>query len=390
MHVPSGRSGVHAVPKTPHSYGFARPRRTSPQRQAFGSAIRAPGTSKRCLGVPGGELVGRAAGRCAGSARVRATRSRRAPRRPRPSRRAPPGCRPRGRRAPYSFSTSARPSRSWRSSIADRLQDVDRLEAGDDDRPAVLLATKPYGRVPMTVETWPGPTKPSIAVSGESRIARSAGPIRTWLQKTEKFRTPLLPRAQQRQRGRRRGRLEADGEEDDLALGLAPRELERVERRVDDAHVGAARLRLEQRAAPPARHAEHVAEGREGHRRAARRARSRRRRGPSGSRRPGSRGRARTRPRRAGARRARAGRSRACARRRPPSASRGGPARRALAAPRRSARAGAAVAELVDEPHHGAATPSVPRARRRSPRRAGRASRGPPPRRSARARSRRG
>ena len=41
--------------------------------------------------------------------------------------------------------------------------------------------------MPITVDTWPGPTKPSISVSGESRIARSAGPISTWLQKTEKF-----------------------------------------------------------------------------------------------------------------------------------------------------------------------------------------------------------
>ena len=69
--------------------------------------------------------------------------------------------------------------------------------------------------------------------------------------------------------------------------GLRARELERVERRVDHPHVGAARLRLEQRAAA-AGDAHHVAEGREDHLRAARRARSRRRRGPSGSRRPGS------------------------------------------------------------------------------------------------------
>jgi hypothetical protein len=51
-------------------------------------------------------------------------------------------------------------------------------------------ATNSYGTVPITVETWPGPTKPSIRVSGASRSARSAGPIRTWLQKTEKLRTP--------------------------------------------------------------------------------------------------------------------------------------------------------------------------------------------------------
>ena len=46
--------------------------------------------------------------------------------------------------------------------------------------------------------------------------------------------------------------------------GFAARELERVERRVDHAHVGAAGLRLEQRAAA-AGDAHHVAEGREDH-----------------------------------------------------------------------------------------------------------------------------
>ena len=45
-----------------------------------------------------------------------------------------------------------------------------------------------YGRVPMIVDTWPGPMKPSIAVSGESRIARNAGATSTWLQKTVKLR----------------------------------------------------------------------------------------------------------------------------------------------------------------------------------------------------------
>ena len=42
----------------------------------------------------------------------------------------------------------------------------------------------------MTVDTWPGPMKASRRMSGESRIARMAGIIVTWLQKTEKFRSP--------------------------------------------------------------------------------------------------------------------------------------------------------------------------------------------------------
>ena len=61
-----------------------------------------------------------------------------------------------------------------------------------------------------------------------------------------------------------RGGLEPDGEEDHAACGLGFGQLERVERRVDDAHVGPFGPRtLEARAA--AGHAHHVAEGGEGH-----------------------------------------------------------------------------------------------------------------------------
>jgi len=59
-----------------------------------------------------------------------------------------------------------------------------------------------------------------------------------------------------------RGRLEADGEEDDAAAGLRLGQLQGVERRVDHAHIGALRLGpLEARRA--AGHTEHVAECRE-------------------------------------------------------------------------------------------------------------------------------
>ena len=75
-----------------------------------------------------------------------------------------------------------------------------------------------------------------------------------------------LARPHQGEGGRRRRGLEADGEEDDLAVGIPARQLQGVERRVDHAHVGAARLVLE-RAAAPARHPHHVAEGGEDHRR---------------------------------------------------------------------------------------------------------------------------
>ena len=47
MHVPIGRSGVQAVPNTLHSHGLMTPFSTSPHWQAFGSATRTPGMSKR-------------------------------------------------------------------------------------------------------------------------------------------------------------------------------------------------------------------------------------------------------------------------------------------------------------------------------------------------------
>ena len=46
------------------------------------------------------------------------------------------------------------------------------------------------GRAPTTVDTWPGPMKPSRRRSGESSSARSGGTIVTWLHMHEKFGTP--------------------------------------------------------------------------------------------------------------------------------------------------------------------------------------------------------
>ena len=123
---------------------------------------------------------------------------------------------------------------------------------------------KSYGRVPTTVETWPGAMNPSRRRPGESRIACSGGPIVTWLQNAEKFSIPSARALQQRQRRRGRGGLEADRKEDHLTLGVPARKLECVERRVDHANIRATRLGLEQRAAS-AGHPHHVAERREDH-----------------------------------------------------------------------------------------------------------------------------
>ena len=118
--------------------------------------------------------------------------------------------------------------------------------------------------MPITVETWPGRDE-AVQLQArrvEDRLQRRAD--RHVVAERGEVLDALGPRAQQRDRGRRRRRLEADREEDHLAVGVATRELERVERRIDHAHVGTARLRLEQRAAA-AGHAQHVAEGREDH-----------------------------------------------------------------------------------------------------------------------------
>ena len=75
---------------------------------------------------------------------------------------------------------------------------------------------------------------------------------------------PSALRPLQRQRGRRGGRLEADGEEHDLAVRVLARDPQRVERRVDHPDVGALRLGVEQRVLR-ARYAQHVAEAGEDH-----------------------------------------------------------------------------------------------------------------------------
>ncbi len=49
---------------------------------------------------------------------------------------------------------------------------------------------KSKGRAPTTVDTWPGPMKPSSRRSGDSSSARSGGTIVTWLQKHVKLRMP--------------------------------------------------------------------------------------------------------------------------------------------------------------------------------------------------------
>ena len=139
----------------------------------------------------------------------------------------------------------------------------------------------------MTVETWPGPMKPSSRMSGESRMARIAGMMVTWLQKTEKFSIPsALARISV---------SAVDGavvskpiaKNIDVPVGIGPRQLERVR--------SASRRCARPARAPCARAGCRARRARASCRRTPRRsrpaagpARARRRCGPSAARRPGS------------------------------------------------------------------------------------------------------
>ena len=207
---------------------------------------------------------------------------------------------------------------SWRRIICDRLQDVERLEARDHDR---------------------------LAVVGGDELERPRADDRRDVAGADEAVEPQVGRLEQRAQRRHDRHVVADARRSsrtpsalarfsvsavDGAVvskpiakkttsrsGFSRGDPQRVERRVDHADVGALGLGLEQRAARPG-HAHHVAEAGEDHVRARARSRCRRRRGPSGSRRPGSRGRGRARRWPAAGRRPRTCRSSACGRRRPP------------------------------------------------------------------------
>ena len=146
----------------------------------------------------------------------------------------------------------------------DSLQQIERLEAGGDDRHPI-----PRGERAVLVEAH----HRADVTGGEKGVH----PPRRRAEDRLHRRRDQHVRDQQRevahapaarldggQRVSGRGGLEADREEDDLAIGVALGERQRVERRVDDAHVAAARLDREQ-IPVSARDAQHVAEGTEDH-----------------------------------------------------------------------------------------------------------------------------
>ena len=146
----------------------------------------------------------------------------------------------------------------------DRLQDVERLEPGDNDRQAVALRNPAIGmgpdhgrdvtRTDETVEPHVGRVENGLDRRQNRDVVAEHGEVQQ----------SLVPRAEHGDGGGRRGGLEADGEEDDVAVGVADGELQGVERRIDHPHVGAGRLGIEQALAASG-HLHHVAVGREDH-----------------------------------------------------------------------------------------------------------------------------
>ena len=83
-----------------------------------------------------------------------------------------------------------------REDHVDRLEHVERLEARDHDRLAVVGRDELERPGADHGGTWPGPMKPSRRRSGESSSARSGGTIVTWLHMQEEvLRRPPPSRA---------------------------------------------------------------------------------------------------------------------------------------------------------------------------------------------------
>ena len=101
------------------------------------------------------------------------------------------------------------------------MQDVDRLERGDDDRFAVVARDEVVGPRPDHGRDVSGCDKGVDLDSRrrEDRLERRAD--RDVVAEGAEVAHALLARTQERDCGRRRRRLEADREEDDLAGSVA-------------------------------------------------------------------------------------------------------------------------------------------------------------------------
>ena len=195
MHVPIGVSGVQAVPNTRHSHGLMRPVNTDPHSQATGSGMSAPGTVKRFSAshraysseMPRPESSSHPRPRHSKRSRTVNTRSSNASAAGFPSVRTT--------RAYWLPTAALPPATSPETNCSTSIATACRMSSGS--KPATThgmpnsSGRKSKAFVPTTVATWPGPMNPSTSVSPPSTIARSGGSMVTWLEKTEKFGTPL-------------------------------------------------------------------------------------------------------------------------------------------------------------------------------------------------------
>ena len=260
MVTPSGCSGVQRVPKAGHSGGFRSPHSTSPAMHSPVVVAAPADRAEPRLGVEGAVGLGEAEpalGDLADAAPA-------------------PGhdpehlghhlARRRIARPPDGAGVLVLDLGAARLQLPDAeidaLEDVERLEAGDHDRHAVaagdrLVLVEAHDRADVAGG--------EEALDAVGRAAEDRGHRRRHEDVRDEQREVGDALALRPERGhgvgRRRG-LEADGEEDDLASGIAARDVERVERRVDDADIAAVRPRGEE-VGIRARHAQHVAEGAE-------------------------------------------------------------------------------------------------------------------------------
>ena len=149
----------------------------------------------------------------------------------------------------------------------DRLHDVERLEAGDRDRAAVVAGEALVGGGADDRADMAGADE---AIDADGAGCRDLRAVEDGLDgrrrqdvvaEDAEVAEAELGRLLDRHGGGRRRRLEADGEEDDFAVGVLLGEAQRVGAAVDHADVGALGAGLHQAGAVAARHPHHVAIG---------------------------------------------------------------------------------------------------------------------------------
>ena len=150
----------------------------------------------------------------------------------------------------------------------DRLEDVERLEAGDHHRLAVVGGDELERPRADHRRHVPRPHEAVEAQVGRLQQRPQRRHDQHVVAHAREVAQALRLRALQRERGGGGRRLEADREEHHLAVRVLAGDAQGVERRVDHPHVGALGLRLEQRPVGPG-DAHHVAEAGEDHARLA-------------------------------------------------------------------------------------------------------------------------